>query len=874
MTECPNCKAPVREGVRFCSSCGQRLDAQPAPDAPTLPTSGGFSSQAHVLLPGERLQGGRYVVKEVLGEGGMGAAVLATDNRLDDKLVVIKELISDSTDSTRFQEDVRNFKREVALLAHIDHPLVPNVTDHFQEGSRYFMVQEYVEGETLEARITRLNQALKERDVLIYALEALDVLDYLSQQTPPIVHRDIKPANMIVGSKDKRAHLVDFGIARAEVALHAQKKQTSALGTPGYAPPEQYQGNADPRSDLYALAATLHHLLTNRDPRHYSPFSYMPVRTINPSLSPEIERVLVRALTNDITQRYQSASSMRQEIVDILQQRFGVSDNLGNYGLNISGHFQATPAPGTPVGGTSGPVSLSGVSAQDAPTMRSGGMPPNNSGGFSQPIQANNSNSLPPTMRVGQYGSPNMTPATLQPIQPIQPIQSGYVQGYAPLTPLPPVQPPPQKQRRGNGWIIALLLLLILVLIGGGTFFYLNGLKSTNGSQQANSKDNGVGVTKIGNESIGVSDGSYSFDTSRSDGSLKTQASENLRKGEVGSAISLWSQAHAQDSSDAETLIYLENQRVVSSPHITLVVATMLSGDDSAVGVGRDNLQGAYVAQKEYNDGSKLTGGLKIMLLIANSGSKATYVNQVIDRIKNIAKSDSTFVGVMGWPYSSRAVNAAQLLGQAHIPMLSQTATSDQLTGISPYFFRVAATNKAEAVAGVKYAEQTLKVKNVAVLLDVAESYSQSLGTDFENQWKAEGNTIVAEGRYTVGDASSITKALPAILAKNPQVIYFAGHSSDVNTLLLNLPQSNIQILGGDALYELNGYTSSSRAGFSRLRFTALAYPDEWDVLGYGKEKPPFFSAYPAAFNTGNQKPGASMAIHARPMMLFSHMTR
>src|SRR5256886_1028838 len=221
--ECPYCNAENRDGVRFCNNCGKPLDPAAA--------RGGATVTSRSLTPGSRLQGGRYVIKKILGEGGMGAALLATDLRLDGKSVVIKELISDSVDQAKLQEDVRNFKREVATLAHIDHPLVPNVTDHFQEGKRYFMVQEYVEGENLENQIERINQPLDEREVLICASQILDVLDYLTQQKPPIVHRDIKPANIIIGSRDRRAHLVDFGIARPDIARNTKRKQTSGLGT-------------------------------------------------------------------------------------------------------------------------------------------------------------------------------------------------------------------------------------------------------------------------------------------------------------------------------------------------------------------------------------------------------------------------------------------------------------------------------------------------------------------------------------------------------------------------------------------------------------------------------------------------------------------
>src|SRR5215472_7297281 len=343
--KCPYCGTDNPPAEDYCINCGGYLKSSPtatsgqapgpgagtAGQATSSTTIGGSYTTSGSLAPGAHLQNRRYVIKKVLGQGGMGAAVLANDMRVAGKPVVIKELISDSTDPVKLQEDVRNFEREVKTLAYIDHPLVPTVTDHFQEGSHYFMVQEYADGETLEDRLNRTNQPLPERDTLTYASQVLDILDYLEQQNPPIVHRDIKPANIIIGARDRRAHLVDFGIARADTARNVKRKQTSALGTPGYAPPEQYQGNADPRSDLYALAATLHHLLTNRDPRNEPPFSYPPPRALNPRLSPETERVLDHALKVDINQRYQSAAAMKQDIDEILQNRYATSASTGSY---------------------------------------------------------------------------------------------------------------------------------------------------------------------------------------------------------------------------------------------------------------------------------------------------------------------------------------------------------------------------------------------------------------------------------------------------------------------------------------------------------------------------------------------------------------
>ncbi|HLZ63421.1 MAG TPA: bifunctional serine/threonine-protein kinase/ABC transporter substrate-binding protein [Ktedonosporobacter sp.] len=805
---------------------------EPNPNTP--PASGTVANLSRSLAPGTRLQGGRYVIKKVLGQGGMGAALLATDIRLDSKPVVIKELISDNVDPVKVQDDVRNFKREVALLAHIDHPLVPSVTDHFQEGTRYFMVQEYVEGENLEERLEHTKQPMKEREALIFASEVLDILDYLSLQSPPIVHRDIKPANVIIGAKDKRAHLVDFGIARAEVARNAQRKQTSALGTPGYAPPEQYQGNADPRSDLYALAATLHHVLTNRDPRDHPPFTYPPVRTLNPQLSPEIERVLEHALINDSKLRYQSAALMKQDIDNILLQRFGVSGNLSStYTLGTSGPMAALGS--SPLGNT---PTLANVTNQ--PTLRQINTP------VSLPLN------VPPPPQAGQSGAsyPYFTSGSYPPVL--------------------PQQQQPQPARRTSPWLIALIVILLLLLVSGGGFAVANALHTSSlfkGSATVTTggvTGNGIGVTKVGNENIGISDGTFAFDTQRLDGSLKQQAALQLKQhsNDINPVISLLSQATSQDSNDAEALIYREDLQIVNSgsPYVTVVVGTMLSGDNAILSVGRDDLQGAYIAQKEFNDGSKLHGGVKVRLLVASTGSQSSYTNQVAQQVVQLAKSDPTFVGVMGWPYSSRSVNAVPVLSKAHIPMVSQTASSDALTNVSPYFFRVAPSNQSEAIAGAQYAEQNLHVKNAALFYDPADAYSQSLAQDFKQKFTADGNSIAVEEKYTVGKPDTLPAALQDALQHNPDSIYFSGYSNDVSTLLVDLPAGNMPVMGGDALYELGGYTSSARPSFSRLRFTAFSYPDEWDILGLGGQKPPFFAEYPAAFSGGKTGYGFTRA--------------
>ncbi|GHO54040.1 protein kinase domain-containing protein [Ktedonobacter robiniae] len=828
--KCPFCGTDNVPGDSFCSNCGGYLDSS-APSSvssggtsntativSTGPTTGGGLASSGSLIPNAKLQNGRYVVEQVLGSGGMGTAVLAKDTRVSNKRVVIKELVSDSKDPVQFQEDVRNFEREVDTLANLDHPLIPTVTDSFQEGTRYFMVQEYAPGENLETHIDRLGKAMPEREVLTYAVQVLDILDYLGQQTPPIVHRDIKPANIIIGSKDKRAHLVDFGIARADAAKNA-KKQTAALGTPGYAPPEQYQGKADARSDLYALAATMHHLLTNRDPRNYGPFSYPLARSVNPQVSPETEQLLTKALTIDPFKRFQSAAEMRQRIEQILRDRFNMTPDTSMYMFSTSGSMtmpavSTTPAPATP--------------------------PP------------------PPVQNRGQQ------------------------QGAQPMFPPPRAVPPPPRRRSGSGLgrglaILVGVVVLILLVIFITPFLFKGSSPNTStnspaaspvATQTAEVKSNGIGVQQINNELIGLSDGTVAFDTNRPDGNLKVEAAQKLKDGDSSTSQSLLHSALAQDTTDAEALIYLENQHVMNSgsPYVTLVIGATLTGQNKdVVQAGRDALQGAYVAQKEFNanNGAKLNGTL-VRVLIANAGSSSTNVAQAARQIVQFSQTDKSLVGVMGWPYSGYAQNAIGVLSAAKIPMLSSTASSDDLTGASPYFFRVAPPDSVQGQVGAQYALNKLQAKNVAVFEDQSDAYSRSLADAFTQAYQKLNGNVMGPYQYTKGDQASVTSQLQNLANEStvPDVIYFSGYSGDVallmNQVAANSKFANTKILGGDALYNLGGYSnSSSRAGFDRLRFTAFAYPDEWEVLGYGKQKPGFFSEYSAIFDPHQQHKGA-----------------
>jgi ABC-type branched-subunit amino acid transport system substrate-binding protein len=163
-----------------------------------------------------------------------------------------------------------------------------------------------------------------------------------------------------------------------------------------------------------------------------------------------------------------------------------------------------------------------------------------------------------------------------------------------------------------------------------------------------------------------------------------------------------------------------------------------------------------------------------------------------------------------------------------------------------------------QAIQGAKYALNVLNRKNVAIFYDQQEPYSQSLAQDFQQEFQKDGGQVVAEENYTVGQPATLPAKLQDALKKNPDLIYFSGYANDVSTLLVNQLPDNLPVLGGDALYELKGYSSSARAsGFTHLHFTTFAYPDEWDVLGLTNQKPQFFSEYPQDFDPNSLNQGS-----------------
>ncbi|MBE7550130.1 MAG: PQQ-binding-like beta-propeller repeat protein [Anaerolineales bacterium] len=294
----------------------QRLEDSEPPKKPQNLDSG---YDENILPKGAVLQK-RYEIIKVLGVGGMGAVYLAQDLRFTGVIrrCALKEMISTTPDPHIRRLAVESFSREANLLVQLNHPGIPKIYDFFTEAVRSYLVMEYVEGDDLENVLENTEGMLKEETVLDWAIQVCDVLVYLHGQIPPIIFRDLKPSNIMLRKQQNKIALIDFGIAKA---FEAGQKGTM-IGTEGYSPPEQYRGVADPRGDIYALGATLHHLLTKRDPRLEPPFTFHeePARLLNPSLSEETNAVIMKALEYEPEKRYQSAQTFKDALVAALKK--------------------------------------------------------------------------------------------------------------------------------------------------------------------------------------------------------------------------------------------------------------------------------------------------------------------------------------------------------------------------------------------------------------------------------------------------------------------------------------------------------------------------------------------------------------------------
>ncbi|NTV64185.1 MAG: protein kinase, partial [Oscillochloris sp.] len=274
---CPKCHKPNLRRARFCQHCGH-----------------------DVVLNNERPSDKRrYVITRVIKQGGQGAVYEGIDE--DGQVFAIKEMLDRFTDTKERHEAIERFNAEAELLQSLNHPRIPRIYSHFTDEGRHYLTMDFVRGKDLE-QIVEEHGLLSETQALEYTDQICDVLVYLHGKG--LIYRDMKPSNVMIEEISGGVKLVDFGITK----LFKPTERGTQIGTPGYAPPEQYQGLATPASDIYALGATLHHVLTGRDPTEQMPFDFPPASSINSSISKQTSDALQRALQKIPQDRFATMS--------------------------------------------------------------------------------------------------------------------------------------------------------------------------------------------------------------------------------------------------------------------------------------------------------------------------------------------------------------------------------------------------------------------------------------------------------------------------------------------------------------------------------------------------------------------------------------
>ncbi|MGI9058349.1 MAG: bifunctional serine/threonine-protein kinase/ABC transporter substrate-binding protein [Ktedonobacteraceae bacterium] len=383
----------------------------------------------------------------------------------------------------------------------------------------------------------------------------------------------------------------------------------------------------------------------------------------------------------------------------------------------------------------------------------------------------------------------------------------------------------------------------------------------------------------VDNNHIGLSEGSIVFDTTRGkEGVLmqqtpddkkmqesvayKLQAAHELQGGHQQQALQDLQQAIKLDPSDGEAQIYAENLRVLLSHcrYIVIVVSTMLtkSGDSNYIGVGRDDLQGAFIADHQFNQPTTYQCNgqstvTKVLLLIANSGSHTDTSKESVADVTRVANQiiylsyNPSFAGVIGWPFSAGSLIALPLLKKYDIPMISQTSTSDELNG--PPFYRIAPSNVWIALQAAQYAKYKLKASDIAVIYYSGISFSETLKNDFIEAFNhtipgtQQASAVDCKGLNAIDCLKHVQTSVP-----NANLFFFTGYADTFDALRgqMFLQNINTPIMGGDTLYELHNFTKNYR----QFYFVSFSYPDNKSMY------PQFFTDYTKTFDPQGLKLG------------------
>lgn len=336
---CDACGAANRPQATFCSHCGTSLRS---PSGGSVNTTVSISSTLTGHLTQQHMLKQRYIILRQVGRGGFGAVYKAADTQFGNRTVAVKEMSQNSLAAQDVITATEDFRREAQLLAGLVHPNLPRIYEQFTDTGRSYLVMDFIDGITLEETLTKLSgKLLPIERVLDIGVQLSSVLEYLHTRQPPIIFRDLKPANVMLTSTG-HIYLIDFGIARH--FKPGKAKDTSALGSSGYAAPEQYgKAQTTPQTDIYGLGATLHQLLTGADPSD-TPFHFAPINLRNQPALTGLDTLIMSMVTVEVTKRPASATTVKQQLQQFVTKLTIHRTNPLPYGIP-NAYQQAKTAP-------------------------------------------------------------------------------------------------------------------------------------------------------------------------------------------------------------------------------------------------------------------------------------------------------------------------------------------------------------------------------------------------------------------------------------------------------------------------------------------------------------------------------------------------
>jgi len=344
---CSACGAGSASQATFCFNCGQKLQSgTPPPHEPLNEVASPDETQvqpAHPTgsLPPHQLLHQRYIIVQLLGQGGMGAVYKARDTQFGGRRVAIKEMSLSNFTAQEATESAERFKQEAHILAGLTHPNLPSVHDYFEEHGRWYLVMDFIKGETLDSYCEKAkDRVLPMSEVIEIGIQLAKVLGYLHTRPTPIIFRDLKPLNVMI-TAEKHIYLIDFGIAR--LFKRGKAKDTLIYGSVGYAAPEQFgKAQTNPRSDIYSLGVILHQLLSGQDPQENEPiFHFQSLQSYNPAFPAELTTLISYMVHIDQRLRPGSMVGVKRELERIRNRQ--ANSSRRHHALSIHYRQHASP---------------------------------------------------------------------------------------------------------------------------------------------------------------------------------------------------------------------------------------------------------------------------------------------------------------------------------------------------------------------------------------------------------------------------------------------------------------------------------------------------------------------------------------------------